>query len=136
MRRAFSLTSAADPDELAEELEALAARTGYPHFVKLAKAARRPGPGQRSPTTERAIADRDVGIREIATFCTGSRWAKCQQVSKLLRHYETTTWRLHDFRLEDMPKAYSGTPFAGAFAALKSGQPMPGLRHLQRILKS
>ncbi|RUW24620.1 hypothetical protein, partial [Mesorhizobium sp. M4B.F.Ca.ET.013.02.1.1] len=112
---AFALTSSADPDEIAEELEALATRTQLPHFVKLAKAARQPGPGQRSAERVDRARQRNDALRRLAAFYPGSRRRQCVDILALLRRYEEGAWRLHDSKLTAMPTRYGGTAFEEAF---------------------
>ncbi|RWP72376.1 hypothetical protein [Mesorhizobium sp.] len=131
----YSLTSHSSPGELAEALDVLAARTGDRRFERARRELLRPCAGQRSPATSKAIAQRDEAIREMSTFCLGSRWSRSQEIHKLLLRYSTTTWRFGDDRLEEMPSRYLQTPYAGAFAVLRSGQPVPGPRQLHKILK-
>ncbi|MFB9984346.1 hypothetical protein ACFSQQ_16460 [Mesorhizobium kowhaii] len=123
-------------DDIADWLEQLARQSGDKRFERALRELRRPAAaGQRSPATEKAIRGRDDAIREAASFYLGSRWSRCKQLHEMLLQYETTTWRLFDHRLEQMPEAYANTPKAGAFAALRSGQRVPGRRRLQAILK-
>jgi hypothetical protein len=132
--RAFSLTSSADPDELARELEQLAARTGYSHFARLAEAARRPGPGQRSAATVDRTRQRDAALRRLAAFYPGSRRHQCTEILRLLERYQNAAWRTHDSQAATMPDQYRGGVFEEAFCLMRIGLPVPGRRRLADIL--
>jgi hypothetical protein len=121
-------------NDIAEWLAALAFHSGDQRYKRACRELQRPSAGQRSPATEEALRIRDEAIREMATFYQGSRWSRCQEVHKALRHYETTAWRLVDRHLEEMPTAYRGTPFAEAFRVLRAGQGVPGPRRLHAII--
>ncbi|RWO94584.1 MAG: hypothetical protein EOQ98_30430 [Mesorhizobium sp.] len=134
--RAISQQSPGRPPAF-EALEDAAKRTGDRRYERALRELLKPSPGQRSPATERAIRQRDEAIRDMATFFPDcSQWAKCQKIHQLLLRYDATGWRRGDDRLEQMPARYLQTPYAGAFAVLQSGQPVPGPRQLQRILQS
>jgi hypothetical protein len=137
MRRVLSPPSIEPTlDELVAALDEAAKRTGDRRYRRAVRELLKPLPGQRSPATELALRERDEAIRDMATFFKGSRRDRCRQVQQKLLEYETTLWKRGDKLLEAMPVGYRQTPKAGAFAVLRSGQSVPGLKQLQRILRA